>query len=104
MDPEGDTVRRQTASRTNKEKKFLVIVAASQQGFHYLEVLPTIEHVTSDRYIDFLRNLEKKITSIFRENVRLQHDNSRPHSAEQTSQYLDEETFALYGSHPIRRI
>jgi len=104
MDAEGDTVRRQTARRTNMEKKFLVIVAVSQQGYHYFEVLTTNEHITSDRYVDFLRNLEhflrQQQVPIFPENMRLQHDNARPHSAGQTSQYLDGRNIRLIRQPP----
>ena len=104
LNGEGDIVRRQTDRRTNMEKNFLVIVAVSQQGYHYFEVLATNEHITSDRYVDFLRNLEhflrQQQVPILPENMKPQHDNARPHSAAKTSQYLDGRNIRLIRQPP----
>ena len=100
IDPSGDTVHaRQTARRSTMEKKYLAIVAVTQQGQHYFEVLPRNTLLNSEKYISFindmlhyLRNCENPILP---ENLRLIQDNARPHVSALTLQFFQEMNIRL---------
>ena len=57
IDPSGDTVRAQTARRSAMEKKVFAVVAVTQQGQHYFEVLPSNTSLNSEKYISFIKNM-----------------------------------------------
>ena len=65
------------------EKKFLIIVAVSQRGRHFFEVLNENEALNSEGYIEFLAHMESFfgnfVNSLRFENMRLIQDNARPH-------------------------
>jgi hypothetical protein len=100
----GDEKVRQTARRSNMEKKFLAIVAVSQRGEHYHEVLPRNESIDSNRYIEFLINLEAFLRNlpnpILPENMRLQHDNARPHTSRATTAHIEARNIRLLRQPP----
>ena len=100
----GDEKVVQTASRTNMEKKFLAIVAVSQRGNHYYEVLPHGESLNSERYIEFLNNLQDHLRTqrppILPENMRLIQDNARPHVARTTIEYIEDSNIRLLRQPP----
>lgn len=90
--PDGDSHVSQTARRKSVEMKYHVIVAVSQRGNHYFEILPQNETVDATRYIQFLTNLERFLLNLRNpllvENMRLIHDNARPHVAVATANYI----------------
>ena len=47
----------QTALRSPMEEKYLVIIAISQRGRHYFEILNRNESINSTKYVEFLKNL-----------------------------------------------
>lgn len=89
----GDEPLRQTARRSPMEKKFLVIIAVSQKGQHYFEVLERNQNIDAQRYMQFITNLinflQRLPNPLNPENMRLQHDNARPHTARDTAEYLE---------------
>ena len=100
----GDEPQRQTARRTNMEKKFMTIIAFSQKGFHYFEVLDVNEHINAERYIQFINNMiaffGTHVDRFLPENMRLQQDNARPHTATSTMQRLEELNIRLIRQPP----
>ena len=93
--PGGDQPNLQTARRTTMEKKIMAIVAVSQSGHHYYEILTHNTSVNAERYIIFLKNLLRFLSTrqpypILPENARILHDNARPHSARATTNELPE--------------
>ena len=52
--PGGDQPNLQTARRTTMEKKIMAIIAVSQIGHHYYEILTPNTSVNAERYIIFL--------------------------------------------------
>jgi len=96
---QGDEPVRHTARRSPMEKKFMAIVAVSQRGDHYFEMLELNEHVNAERYIQFLKRMEAYFKNlqnpILAENMRLQQDNARPHTAQRTMAYLEERNIRL---------
>lgn len=89
--PGGD--RRKTAVRSSMEKKFLAIVAVSTRGKHFFQVLDRGETVDSDVYIQFLQGMRNFFANLpqplLMENIRLIHDNARPHVSNNTREYLN---------------
>lgn len=55
--PGGDQQLSQTPRRTTMEKKFVAIIAVSQKGLHYFEIILSNSSVNAQRYIPFLENL-----------------------------------------------
>lgn len=104
IDPFGDDDIRQTARRSSMEDKFLVIIAVSQRGQHYFEILQRNEHINADRYIKFLSNLvnyfRAESNPILPENMRLQHDNARPHTARATAEHIEDMNIRLLRQPP----
>lgn len=102
--PFGDGKQLQTAKRCNMEKKFLVAMAISQTGTHYYEILQCNESINSERYIQFLKNMEAfyrvQQQPILPENMRLQQDNARPHVARATIGYIEERNIRLLRQPP----
>lgn len=90
---QGDDPIRHTARRSTMEKKFMAIIAVSQKGEHYFEMLDLNESVNAERYTQFLTHMEAHFKNLRRpimpENMRLQHDNARPHTALQTQAHLE---------------
>ena len=54
LSADGDKQRRQTARRSVLENKFMVIIAVSQKGQHYFEILNRGQSINTQRYIEFL--------------------------------------------------
>lgn len=89
----GDERAIQTARRSPMEKKFMAIIAVSQRGYHFFKVLPKNQYINSEIYIQFLMDLEVFLLSqpnaIRPENMRLLHDNARPHASRATSEHIE---------------
>lgn len=89
----GDEPVRHTARRSTMERKFMAIIAVSQRGEHYFEILDVNESVNAERYIQFLTHMEAYFRNIHRpimpENMRIQHDNARPHTSRQTQAHIE---------------
>lgn len=102
--PGGDEERRKTARRTTMERKIMVIFALSQKGYHYYELLEVNEHVNSERYVEFLKNLEthlrNSLSPTLYENVRLIQDNARPHVSNYTNNFMMEKNIRLLKQPP----
>lgn len=94
----------QTPLRSTMEKKFMVIVAVSQIGRHYFEMLEQKETITAKRYINFLQNMinffQKGNQKILSENMVLMHDNARPHIARDTIEFLASKNVRLLRQPP----
>lgn len=90
----GDVPIRQTARRSTMENKYLAIVAVSQKGKHYYEVLERNVTVNADLYIGFLTRMERYFRElqnpILPENMRIQQDNATPHTAHRTAAHMEE--------------
>ena len=82
--PGGDEKWRQTTRRNTMESKFMAIIAVSQGGQHYFEVLEPNVHVNGEKYVDFLKGMQNVFANLenqfLPENMRLQHDNAKPHT------------------------
>jgi len=104
MSEAGDESLSQVARRSNMEKKFHAIVAVTQQGHHYFRILPLNETVNSERYVEFLIDLETFLrglaTPILAENMRLIQDNARPHVARNTIEHLEDRNIRLLRQPP----
>ena len=104
LGPWGDEPRKQTARRSSMETKFMAIVAVSQRGEHYFEVLPRNEHINAERYVEFLINMEGYFANlqnpILPQNMRIQHDNAKPHTARLTTEHLEERNIRLLRQPP----
>ena len=100
----GDYEIRQSARRSSMEQKFLVVIAVSQRGQHYFEILQRNESINADRYIEFLTNLVNYFRTqpnpILPENMRLQHDNARPHTARATAEHIEDMNIRLLRQPP----
>ena len=62
--PDGDEKRRQTARRTTMESKFMAIIAVSQGGQHYFEVLEHNLHVNGEKYVEFLKGMQNVFANL----------------------------------------
>lgn len=104
LSADGDTPRRQTARRSAFENKFMAIIAVSQKGQHYHEVLNYGQSVNAQRYIQFLGRMETFFAHlddpILSHNMRLQHDNARPHTARETTEYIEGRNIRLVRQPP----
>ena len=94
----GDQPHLQTALRSPMEEKYLVIIAISQRGRHYFEILNRNESINSTKYVEFLKNLlQFQIgfeNPILPENMRLQQDNARPHVSLETIRLLPQPPYS----------
>lgn len=94
----------QTPQRSSMENKFMAIIAVTQRGYHYFEVLERGESINSERYVDFLRNLlqflSTKLNPIQPENMRLMHDNATPHTALNTQDFAAAQNIRLLKQPP----
>lgn len=104
MNAAGDEPLSQVARRTNMEKKFHAIVAVSQQGHHFFRVLPQNVTLNSERYVEFLMDLEAFLQGlpnpILSENLRLIQDNARPHVAANTIAHIEDRNIRLLRQPP----
>lgn len=102
--PGGDETVVQTARRSPMERKYMAIIAVSQMGFHYYELLAKNESIDAERYIQFLANLEGFLKNIqhpiLAENLRLLQDNARPHVARATIEYITSRNIRLLKQPP----
>ncbi len=102
--PGGDSPPVKTAKRTTMEAKVMFILALSQTGHHYFEILRHCETINSERYVQFLRNLENHLKTlpqpILFQNVRLIQDNARPHVSAITTNFLIEKNVRLLKQPP----
>jgi hypothetical protein len=100
----GDEPQRKTAKRSTMEKKFMDILAVTQRGQHYYELLNQNESVNSQRYVQFLYNLEAHLKQfempILFENARLIQDNARPHVSAETLEFLNNKNVRLLKQPP----
>ena len=95
----GDEPVLQTARRSNFEKKFHVIMAVTQRGSHFFRILPVNVSVNSELYVSFLGDLLQFIglfqPPILPENLRLVHDNAKPHADKATTAYMQSRNIRL---------
>lgn len=75
--------------------KIMLTIFWDMQGIVHREYLPKGMTVNSDRYVDTLRKLKRRIQRIRPNNNRfiLQHDNARPHTSGQTRQSISSLNF-----------
>lgn len=85
VDPGGDRPRQ--ARRIISDKKFHIIVGMNYRGEHYFEVLEQGRTIDAQRYVQFLDNL-KEIRR--RGTLHIMHDNARPHTAQMTTTFLEQ--------------
>lgn len=94
----------QTARRSTMESKFMAVIAVSQRGHHYFEILNRNESMNAERYVEFLTNMIQFFSTIpnpiMAENMRLMHDNARPHVARYTTALLDSKNVRLLRQPP----
>lgn len=94
----------QTGVRSTMEKKMMVIVALSQKGYHYFEILEQNQSINAERYVVFIGNLinflQNSPEPIQPENLRLMHDNARPHVARHTAEYIASRNIRLLPQPP----
>jgi len=99
MTPGGDGPVLQTPKRSTMEKKFMAIVAVSQRGQHFFELLNQNESINSERYIEFLAHMETFFGNIANplrfENMRLIQDNARPHVSRASLAYMQGKNIRL---------
>lgn len=105
VSPGGDHQPLQTPRRTTMEKKFMAIIAVSQKGLHYFEIVPSNSSVNAERYIQFLENFfhfwsSQRPFPLMPENMRIIHDNAPPHTARSTVGYLQERNVRLLKQPP----
>lgn len=106
VQPFGDVEQIQTAKRSSMERKYLVIMAVSQKGVHYYEILPINQSINAERYILFIENMtaffqnQNQDQRILPHNMRLQQDNARPHVAQATLQYFEDQNIRLLRQPP----
>ena len=102
--PGGDLPTVKTARRTTMEPKVMFILALVQTGHHYFEILRQNETLNSDRYVEFLKNLENHLKTlsqpIWFQNARLIQDNARPHVSAITTTFLLEKNVRLLKQPP----
>lgn len=103
--PDGDQANLQTARRTTMEKKIMAIIAVTQSGHHYFEILSLNTSVNAERYIIFLENLLRALSTlrpypILPENARILHDNATSHTARLTANYLNDHNVRLLKQPP----
>lgn len=96
--------RLQTPRRSPMEAKYMVIVAVSQSGTHYYEILNRNESMNSVRYVQFLTNLGEVLrnapTPILLENTRLCQDNARPHTSHATMAFIHDKNIRIIKQAP----
>lgn len=101
-DEAGD--RDHTPKRSTMEKKFMAIVAVNFEGLFFFRILERNQTVDSELYTDFLddaaasfreQTLVNARTAVFWENMRLMHDNARPHVSIHTRNFLQEKNVRL---------
>lgn len=77
----------------------MAVIAVSQRGHHYFEVLQRNEHINGERYVEFLIRMQNFYANldepILPENMRLQHDNAKPHTARVTSAHIEDMNIRL---------
>lgn len=100
----GDEEPIQTPRRTTMEKKFMAIVAVTQKGHHFYKLLPRNTSIDSESYIEFLASLEVFLRNlpnpIQPENMRLIHDNARPHVSRATMAAIQAKNIRLLKQPP----
>ena len=84
----------QVVRRNQFEKKSHAIIAVSMEGKFYAEVVANNQNIDSVRYVEFLKNLNKKFG---RYNISLTfdilifvQDNARPHTSQYIMSFLQE--------------
>lgn len=101
---EGDQQVMQTAIRSTMEVKYLVIISVSQRGKHFFKILQRNETLDSDKYMQFLREMiefhQRQQNSILPENMRIQHDNARPHVSYATRTFIHDQNIRLLHQPP----
>lgn len=104
LSADGDTQRRQTARRSAMENKFMVVLAVSQKGQHYFEILNRGQSINAERYIEFLERMENHFAHledpILSHNMRFQQDNAKPHTARITREYMENRNIRLVRQPP----
>lgn len=104
MTPEGDGPVLKTTRRSNMDPKLLVIIAVSQKGEHMYEIMNPHQTLDSQKYINFLSNLEIFLSHtnnpILFQNMRLIQDNARPHVSRATLDFLQGKNVRLLKQPP----
>lgn len=84
--------RPRVARQALQDKKIMAIVAICMDGKFHFELLEHGETVNAKRYIEFLRRMQhrfqKRKDRIEWEEILLQHDNARPHVANDVAEFL----------------
>lgn len=78
------------------DKKFHIIVAISFRGDFSFQVLPRNESINADRYVNFL---EERVLPL-RRNLIVMHDKARPHTANITRNFFNENGMTLLRQAP----
>lgn len=71
-------------------RKTMLCVWWNQEGVVYYEILPRNQTITAELYCEQLRRLRAAIPPEKRDEVILQHDNARPHTANVTKMVIQE--------------
>jgi len=83
--PAGD--RPEVPRRIISDEKYLIIVACNFRGEHYFEVIPRGTGINAEVYCTFLQHM---MDVRRRGNLKIMHDNARPHKARMTENFLEE--------------
>jgi transposase len=102
----GQDNKRTRAVKTGlTNKKTLLLICFTPNKKVCIATLPYGETIDSDRYITFLRSVGDHWRKLHRDPTRLsdisvQHDNARPHTSQQTRQFLDSRSVRLIKQPP----
>lgn len=94
VDAQGDRPR--LPRRSIADKKFHIIVAVSFRGDFTFRVLERNQSINAERYVDFIRDMVIPL----RRNLKVMHDNARPHTAELTRQFFQDNNIELLAQSP----
>ena len=86
------------------ENKFLAIVAVTNRVFHYFQVLKRGQTIDLYVYVNFLEAMFTSFTNqpqpLLKENIRLVHDNARPHVSQRTINFLQKNNVKTHKQPP----
>ena len=96
VDEAGD--RDTIPKRKSTDKKFMALVAINLEDLYFAQVLEPNQNVNSELYTNFLNDAVTSFSNhalivqrraVLWENMRLMHDNARPHTSEHTVRFLE---------------